>query len=90
MANTKSAAKRARQSKHRTLNNSRAGTQVKSAKRKLRDLIKAGDIRQFAQSFDRITAGCNACHSTADQSFVVIKTPDASVFPNQEFEPGRR
>jgi hypothetical protein len=52
--------------------------------------IKAGDIRQFAQSFDRITAGCNACHSTADQSFVVIKTPDASAFPNQEFEPGRR
>ena len=52
--------------------------------------IKAGDIREFAASFDRITAGCNACHSTADQSFVVIKTPDASVFPNQEFEPGRR
>jgi hypothetical protein len=52
--------------------------------------IKAGDTRQFAESFDKITAGCNACHSTADQSFVVIKTPDASVFPNQEFQPGRR
>jgi hypothetical protein len=52
--------------------------------------IKSGDIREFAASFDRITAGCNACHSTADQSFVVIKTPDASVFPNQEFDPGRR
>ena len=52
--------------------------------------IKAGDTRQFAETFDRITAGCNACHSTADQNFVVIKTPDASVFPNQEFQPGRR
>jgi hypothetical protein len=52
--------------------------------------IKAGDMRQFAESFDRITAGCNACHSTLDQNFVVIKTPDASVFPNQEFQPGRR
>jgi hypothetical protein len=52
--------------------------------------IKSGDTREFAASFDRITAGCNACHSTADQNFVVIKTPDASVFPNQEFEPGRR
>ena len=52
--------------------------------------IKAGDTRQFAESFDRITAGCNACHSTTDQNFVVIKTPDASVFPNQEFQPGRR
>jgi hypothetical protein len=52
--------------------------------------IKAGDTRQFAASFDKITAGCNACHATAGQNFVVIKTPDASVFPNQEFEPGRR
>ena len=52
--------------------------------------IKAGDTRQFAGSFEKITTGCNACHSTADQSFVVIKTPDASVFPNQEFQPGRR
>ncbi len=52
--------------------------------------IKAGDTRQFAETFDKITAGCNACHSTADQNFVVIKTPDASVFPNQEFQPGRR
>jgi hypothetical protein len=52
--------------------------------------IKAGDTRQFAETFDKITKGCNACHSTADQSFVVIKTPDASAFPNQEFQPGRR
>jgi hypothetical protein len=52
--------------------------------------IKAGDERQFVESYDKITAGCNACHSTAEQNFVVIKTPDASAFPNQEFEPGKR
>jgi hypothetical protein len=52
--------------------------------------IKAGDTRQFAETFDKITAGCNACHATAEQNFVVIKTPDASVFPNQEFQPGQR
>jgi hypothetical protein len=52
--------------------------------------IKAGDERQFNEAFDHVTAGCNACHSTAEQNFVVIKTPDASAFPNQEFSPARR
>jgi small subunit ribosomal protein S20 len=56
MANTKSAAKRARQSKHRTLNNSRAGTQVKSAKRKLRDLIKAGDKAGAAEAYKQVSS----------------------------------
>ena len=32
--------------------------------------IKAGDERQFMKSYDKITAGCNACHSTAEQNFV--------------------
>ena len=52
-------------------------------------VIKSGDTRQFGKTFDQITAGCNACHATAEQNFVVIKTPDASAFPNQDFEPGR-
>ena len=56
MANTKSAAKRARQSKQRTLNNSRAGTQVKSAKRKLRDLIKAGDKAGAAEAYKQVSS----------------------------------
>jgi hypothetical protein len=52
--------------------------------------IKAGDQRQFGEAFDRVTAGCNACHATTEQSFVVIKAPDASAFPNQEFAPPKR
>jgi hypothetical protein len=52
--------------------------------------IKAGDQRQFNESYEKITAGCNACHATAEQNFVVIKVPDASNFPNQEFSPGKR
>jgi hypothetical protein len=52
--------------------------------------IKAGDSRQFNESFARVTAGCNACHTTTDNPFIVIKVPDTSAFPNQEFEPGRR
>jgi len=47
--------------------------------------IKAGDMRQFNESYGKITAGCNACHSTAGNPFVVIKAPDASNFPNQDF-----
>jgi hypothetical protein len=52
--------------------------------------IKAGDMRQFNESYGRVTAGCNACHTTTDNPFIVIKAPEASPFPNQEFEPGKR
>ena len=49
--------------------------------------IKLKHRAQFDESFERLTAGCNACHATTDHAFVVIKAPDASAFPNQEFEP---
>jgi hypothetical protein len=49
--------------------------------------IKAGDARQFADSYGKITAGCNACHTTAGNQFIVIKVPETSNFPNQEFQP---
>jgi hypothetical protein len=52
--------------------------------------IKAGEPRQFAEAYDKVTTGCNNCHATADHSFVVIKTPDASAWPNQDFKPGAR
>ena len=40
--------------------------------------IKAGEPRQFAEAYDRVTQGCNNCHATMDHPFVVIKSPDAS------------
>jgi len=49
--------------------------------------IKAGDARQFNESYAKITAGCNACHTTADHNYIVIKAPETSSFPNQEFQP---
>src|SRR5262245_28895766 len=49
--------------------------------------IKAGEPRQFAESYARLTAGCNACHGTTDHPFVVIKVPEESAFPNQDFQP---
>jgi hypothetical protein len=51
--------------------------------------IKAGEPRQFAQAYDKLTQGCNNCHATTDHPFVVIKTPDESAWPNQDFKPQR-
>jgi len=51
--------------------------------------IKAQDPQKFAAAYAQLTAGCNACHAAADHPFVVIKVPDASAFPNQDFTPHR-
>lgn len=52
--------------------------------------IKAGEPHQFKQSFEKLTQGCNNCHTTAERAFIVIKTPEASSFSNQEFKPAAR
>jgi hypothetical protein len=49
------------------------------------DAIKQHDPKKFAAAYDQLTQGCNACHGSLDHAFVVIKVPDASVFPNQDF-----
>jgi hypothetical protein len=51
--------------------------------------IKLQFRKQFDEAYERLTAGCNACHGTTDHSFIVIQAPDASAFPNQVFEPKR-
>ena len=52
--------------------------------------IKAGEPRQFAESYGKLTQACNNCHATTDHAYVVIKAPDASSWPNQDFKPGPR
>ncbi len=49
--------------------------------------IKEQDGKKFAVAYAQLTAGCNACHSAVEHPFVVIKVPDASAFPNQDFNP---
>ena len=44
--------------------------------------IKQQDAQKFAAAYDQLTQGCNACHAAVDHPYVVIKTPDASAFPN--------
>jgi hypothetical protein len=51
--------------------------------------IKQQDAQKFVAAYDQLTQGCNACHAAVDHPFVVIKPPDASAFPNQDFSPRR-
>jgi hypothetical protein len=51
--------------------------------------IKQRDAQKFAVAYNHLTQGCNACHAAVDHSCVVIKTPDASAFPNQDFKAQR-
>jgi hypothetical protein len=51
--------------------------------------VKQQDAQKFAAAYDQLTQGCNACHMELDHPYVVIKTPDASAFPNQEFKAQR-
>ncbi len=47
--------------------------------------IKQQDAKKFAMAYGQLTQGCNACHQAVDHPFVVIKAPDASAFPDQDF-----
>jgi hypothetical protein len=51
--------------------------------------VKLQFSRQFKEAYGRLTENCNACHGTTDHPFVVIKVPEASAFPNMNFEPKR-
>ena len=62
---------------------------VDNPMRVLEAAIKLHSKSQFDEAYGRLTEGCNACHATTDHSFVVIKAPDSSAFPNQEFAPKR-
>src|SRR5262245_24225384 len=51
--------------------------------------IKAGQPRQVAESYARLTAGCHACHGPTDHRFAVIKVAEDAAFPNQDFQSKR-
>lgn len=51
--------------------------------------IADGDSERFQQAYRGLTDGCNACHQAANVAHVVIKTPDGSSFPDQDFRPNR-
>jgi hypothetical protein len=41
----------------------------------------------FVAAFDKLTAGCNACHHTLDHAFIVIQRPSSLPYSNQVFAP---
>jgi hypothetical protein len=51
------------------------------------EAIDAKNPDQFAAALGQLADGCNACHQAANVGMVVIKTPDASSFPDQDFRP---
>jgi hypothetical protein len=66
-----------------------ADAALKQPLRAVEVAIKQHDPEKFTAAYDQLTQGCNACHATLDHPFVVIKTPDASAFPNQDFSAQR-
>lgn len=51
----------------------------------LDEAIQAGDARQFAQAYSRLTDGCNGCRTALNHAYVVIEVPDQSAFQNRDF-----
>jgi hypothetical protein len=51
--------------------------------------IKAKDQAAFTKAYADLTAGCNACHQSADHKMIVIQVPAAggTPFPDQDFNP---
>ncbi len=55
----------------------------------LADAIAAKDVHRFTRAYGTLTVACNACHQSIGRSFVVLRTPDASPFSDQQFAPAK-
>ncbi len=60
---------------------------VMPALAKLEAAIKAKNPDDFTKAYAAVTANCNSCHQAANMGFNVIKTPSATDFPDQDFQP---
>lgn len=51
--------------------------------------IKAKDQTGFTKAYADLTAGCNACHQSADHAMIVIQAPtgNGTAFADQDFTP---
>jgi hypothetical protein len=49
--------------------------------------IKASDAAQFKTAYGHLTEACNACHISQNKPMIVIKVPEAGMYPDQEFRP---
>jgi hypothetical protein len=51
----------------------------------LKKSIDSKDSAAFTIAFDRLSAGCNACHHALDHGFIVIQRPRLSPYSDQDF-----
>ncbi len=58
---------------------------VKEPLERVGDAIAKKDPRAFAEAYDTLTDGCNACHQASDHGFNVVQRPATNPFPNQSF-----
>ncbi len=49
--------------------------------------IDAKDRAAFTVTFDKLSAGCNACHRTLDHAFIAIQRPTSLPYSDQSFSP---
>ena len=61
-----------------------AGT-TKEPMTQMADAIKAASVERYGVAYDQLTAACNTCHVSAGRGMIVMKTPDASAYPDQDF-----
>jgi hypothetical protein len=52
----------------------------------LKSAIAAEDSTRFQTAYQNLIIGCNACHQATDHAFIIITTPERSMFQNQLFE----
>lgn len=53
----------------------------------LQKAVDGKDNAAFAAAFDKLSAGCNACHHALDHAFIVIARPGARAYSDQIFLP---
>jgi hypothetical protein len=49
--------------------------------------VQARDSNQFNAAYGQLTAACNTCHRNYDRTEIVIQTPAATEFSDQNFRP---
>ena len=60
---------------------------VGGAVSRLEKAIDAKDHAGFVSAFDRLSAGCNACHGRLDHAFIVVQRPVLLPYSDQKFPP---
>ncbi len=53
----------------------------------LEQAITTTNTTQFGVAYAQLTQACNVCHQSQKHGAVVIKAPDAAMFPDQDFRP---